>query len=186
MKPGIGASLLLAAWLAAAPAMAGDWEVMESGSRIGFVATYEDTPFNAWFRSFDARISFDPDALDEASFDIRIDVSSVDSSSRDRDEGMKQEEWLAAGEHPEARFLAEHFERISEQRFKAIGQLAVKDVRRTVEVPFRWQQSGDRAELTAETEVQRGQFGIGTGDWAGDDTIGFTVTIRARLDLARR
>lgn len=186
MKPVLGASLLLAGWLAAAPALAGDWEVMESGSRIGFVATYEDTPFNAWFRSFDARLRFDPEALDEASFDIRIDVSSVDSGSRDRDEGMKQEEWLAAGGHPEARFRAERFGRISEQQFTAIGQLAVKGVSRAVEVPFTWQQSGDRAVLTAETEVQRGQFGIGTGEWARDDTIGFTVTITARLNLARR
>lgn len=186
MKPVPGASLLLAGWLAAAPAMAGDWEVMESGSRIGFVATYEDTPFDAWFRSFDARIKFDPEALDGASFDIRIDVSSVDSGSRDRDEGMKENEWFAAGEHPEARFRADRFERISEQRFKAIGQLAVKDVNRALEVPFTWQQSGDQAVLTAETEVQRGQFGIGTGEWAGDDTIGFKVTIRAQLNLARR
>lgn len=186
MKLVFTAPLLLAGWLAAAPAMAADWEAMESGSRIGFVATYEDTPFEAWFRSFDARIRFDPDALDQASFDIRIDVSSVDSKSRDRDEGMKQEEWLAAGEHPEARFRSERFERISEQRFKAIGQLTVKDVRQTVEVPFTWEQSGARAALTAETEVQRGEFDIGTGEWARDGTIGFTVTIRARLDLTRR
>lgn len=186
MKPVFTVPWLLAGWLVAAPAMAADWEVMESGSRIGFVATYEDTPFDAWFRSFDARITFDPEQLDAASFDIRIDVTSVDSSSRDRDEGMKQEEWFAAGDHPEARFRAERFERISEQRFKAIGQLTLKDSHRTLEVPFTWEQSGARSVLTAETEVQRGEFDIGTGEWTRDDTIGFTVTIRARLNLTRR
>lgn len=186
MKSIIRAPILLAGWLAAMSATAADWAAVESDSRIGFVATYEGTPFNAWFRSFDARIRFDPDALDDASFDIRIDVSSVDSNSRDRDEGMKQGEWFAAGEHPEARFQSARFERISGNRFKAIGPLSLKDIRRDIAVPFRWDQSGDEAVLTAETEVRRDAFNIGTGDWAGDDTIGFTVIIKARLTLTRR
>lgn len=186
MKSIVRMLVLLAGWLTAISAMAADWQTVSSGSRLGFVATYEDTPFNAWFRSFDARIRFDPDALDDALFDIRIDVSSVDSRSRDRDEGMKEGEWLAAGEHSEARFRAERFERISDDRFKAIGRLGLKGVRRTIEVPFTWEQSGDTAVLTAEAEVDRGEFNIGTGEWERDDTIGFTVTIRARLNLARR
>lgn len=180
-------TIVLAGWLVAAPAAAADWQTVESDSRIGFVATYEDTAFDTWFRSFDARIRFDPDALDDASFDVRIDVSSVDSNSPDRDEGMKQREWLAAGDHPEARFRAEQFERLADDRFKAIGQLSLKDASRAIEVPFTWEQSGSgEAILTAQTDVQRGNFDIGTGEWAADDTIGFTVTIKARLKLKRR
>jgi len=178
-------TLLLAACFAAAPVSAADWRIVESESRIGFVATYEDTPFDAWFRSFDARIRFDPEALEDAKFDVRIDVSSVDSNSPDLDEGMRRREWLAAGEYPEARFQAGRFERLSAKRFKAIGQLSLKDIRRPLAVPFTWERSGDRAVLTAETEVQRAAFNIGTGEWAGDDTIGFTVTIKARLTLTQ-
>lgn len=177
--------MLLAAWLTAFPAAAADWQTVASESRIGFVATYEDTPFDAWFRSFDARIRFDPDALDDALFDIRIDIASVDSNSPDRDEGMQGQEWFAAGEHPEARFHAERFERISDQRFKAIGRLSLKDVSKTIEVPFAWEQSGSDAVLTAETDVERGSFNIGTGEWAEDDTIGFKVTIKAHFALTR-
>lgn len=186
MKSIIWVPALLAGWFTALPALAADWKTVESDSRIGFVATYEETPFNAWFRSFDARIRFDPDALDNAAFDVRMDVTSVDSNSPDRDEGMKQEEWLAAGEYPEARFHAERFERIAEGRYRAVGELALKGVSRTIEVPFTWEQSGDEALLTVEAEVERGDFSIGTGEWAGDDTIGFTVTIQARLKLTRR
>ncbi|MDZ7840581.1 MAG: YceI family protein [Gammaproteobacteria bacterium] len=186
MAPMIRSAALLAAWLTVAPAMAAEWQVADSGSRIGFVATYEDTAFEAWFRSFDAAIRFDPDAPADASFDIRIDVMSVDSNSPDRDEGMRGEEWLATDRHPEARFLAEGVEKLSGNRFQATGPLTLKDVRRTIEVPFTWEQSGDEAVLTAETEVQRTGFDIGTGDWAEDDTIGFTVTIKARLALTRR
>lgn len=175
--------ILLAGGLAAAPSMAADWRVVDRESRIGFVATYEDTAFEAWFTAYDARIRFEPGALDDGIFDIRIDVASVDSNSPDRDEGMRQEEWLAAGEHPDARFVAERFETLSDGRFRATGPLSLKGTRRTIEVPFTWEQSGGRAVLAAETDVQRDAFNIGTGDWADDDTIGFTVTIKARLVL---
>lgn len=179
-------TMLLAGWMVAAAAVAADWQTVESDSRIGFVATYEDTAFETWFRSFDADIRFNPEALDDAVFDVRIDVSSVDSNSPDRDEGMRQEEWLAAGEHPEARFRAERFERLADDRFKAIGRLALKGTSRNIEVPFTWERSGDaQAMLTAEKDVRRGDFDIGTGEWADDDTIGFTVTIKARLKLTR-
>lgn len=186
MSSMIRSAALLAAWLTVAPAMAGEWQVADSGSRIGFVATYEETAFEAWFRSFDAQIRFDPDAPADASFDIRIDVTSVDSNSPDRDEGMKREEWLAAGRYPEARFIAERVEKLSGNRYQATGPLSLKDTSRILEVPFTWEQSGDDAVLTAETEVQRTGFDIGTGDWAEDDTIGFTVTIKVRLALTRR
>lgn len=186
MKSIIRIPVLLAGWFAAMSALAADWQTVDPDSRIGFVATYEETPFNAWFRSFDARIRFDPDALDDAAFDIRMDVTSVDSNSPDRDEGMKQKEWFAAGEHPEARFRAERFERIAEGRYRAIGELSLKDVSRTIEVPFTWEQSGSEALLTVESEVNRGDFNIGTGEWEEDDTIGFTVTIQAQLKLTRR
>jgi len=180
------AILFLAALLIVTPAQAAEWRLVAPESRIGFVATYEDVAFDAWFRSFEAAIRFAPDALDQAVFDIRIDVSSVDSASPDRDAGMKQPEWLAAESHPEARFHAERFERRADGRFTALGRLDLKGTTRAIEVPFTWERSGGKAVITAETGVRRGQFGIGTGEWADDDTIGFEVTIRARLALERR
>lgn len=186
MRLGLLVAALVAALAAAAPLQAADWRVVKPASRIGFVATYEDTPFDARFRSFDADIRFQPGALDEAEFDIRIDVTSVDSDSPDRDEGMKSGQWLAAGDHPEARFHAERFERVSENRFKALGELRLKGTKSPLAVPFTWEQSGNEALLTARTEVRRGAFNIGSGEWAEDDTIGFSVTIEARLELVRR
>lgn len=177
--------VLMAGLVTATAAVAAEWRVVQPESRIGFIATYDDIPFDARFQSFKADIHFDPDDLDNAAFDIRIDVSSVDSNSVDRDEGMRQEEWLAADAHPVARFQAKQFEKLSPGRYKAIGTLALKDVRRDVAVPFEWRQESDgTALLSAATTLRRGDFKIGTGEWAEDDTIGFEVKVEAELTLA--
>lgn len=178
--------VLLTSLVAAASwAQAADtWRVVDDDSRIGFVATYDDIPFDARFRSFEAGIRFSPDDLDGSSFDVRIDVSSVDSNSGDRDEGMKTQEWFAAETHPTATFTAEKFRQLSEDRYAAVGELTLKDVSKTLEVPFTWaSQPEGGAILTAETVVKRGDFNIGTGEWAEDDVIGFDVTVKAKLVL---
>ena len=166
---------------------AGEWKVVESDSFIGFIATYDDIPFEARFESFEADIEFAAGDLDSASFDVSIETVSLDSNSPDRDSGMQEQEWFATEKHPAARFRTDRIERISDNRYRAIGELTVKDVTRTIEVPFTWEQeSGDQAILIAETRLKRGDFNIGTGEWAEDDIIGFDVVVKARLTLARR
>lgn len=186
MKRAYQVILLTAGLATAAAAAAAEWRVVHPESHIGFVATYDDIPFDARFESFEADIRFDPDNLDSAAFDIRIDVGSVDSNSVDRDEGMRQKEWLAADAHPSARFRATQFEKLSAAgRYKAIGTLDLKDVRESVEVPFEWRDlSGGGAVLSAATTLRRDDFHIGTGEWAEDDTIGFEVKVEAELTLA--
>ncbi|MGA8260342.1 MAG: YceI family protein [Arenicellales bacterium] len=167
-------------------AFAADWKV-EDGSQIGFVATYDRIPFQAWFKSFDAHIRFSPDRLDDSSFDVRIATSSLDSDSPDRDEGMKQPAWFAVDKYPEARFQATHFESVAENRYRAMGTLTLKGVSKNVDVLFAWEpQPGGKVWLNANARLERGDFDIGTGEWAHDDTIGFDVGVNASLKLAPR
>lgn len=177
--------LLTIGLIVAAGAAAEEWEVVHPDSHIGFVATYDDIPFEARFEHFEADIRFAPDKLDNAAFDIRIDVGSVNSNSVDRDEGMQQEEWFAVDAHPVARFQTSGFEKLSAGRYKAVGTLELKDMRRNIEIPFEWQQQANGgAVLRAATTLQRDDFNIGSGEWAEDDTIGFEVQVEAELTLA--
>lgn len=178
---------VIAGLLAAQVAGAAEWHVVQPDSRIGFVATYDSIPFQAWFKSFDAHIRFSPDHLEDSSFDVHIDTTSVDSDSADRDEGMKQQEWLAAEQYPEAQFHAERFEKLNDSHYKAIGKLTLKGISKEIEVNFEWQpQSGGKAWMNAHARLKRGDFNIGTGQWAHDETIGFDVGVNADLELASK
>lgn len=164
-----------------------DWKVDRSESHIGFVATYDGIPFEARFESFNADIRFSPDKLNDAHFDVQIGIASVDSNSPDRDEGMKNQEWFAIDKHPQAHFEAGRFRKISDEEYKAIGDLKLKGVSRTIEVPFSWEQnSTGETVLTAHAELKRGDFNIGTGEWADDEIIGFKVIVQARLKLTQQ
>ena len=184
MNQSVRRSVLLWAFICPV-AQAADWQVDTDASRVGFVATYDGIPFEARFERFTADIRFDPERLSASRFDVRMDISSVNSDSVDRDEGMLDAEWFDSSEHPTASFTADRFRALGDGRFEAQGQLTIKGISREIVLPFTWQASGKTAQLTAETSVKRLDFDIGIGEWKTDGTIGFDVTAQADLKLTR-
>lgn len=186
MKPAGAALLLLLLW---ADAGAREWRVDAAASRLGFTATWEGMPFETLFRRFAADIRFDPQRPEEARIEVRIEVASVDSASPDRDEGMGDPAWLDYGAYPDAVYLATAVRAAGPGAFIAEGELTLKGVTRPVQVELHWQESAGRARLSAEARVRRNDFGVGEGEWADSDEIGYEVRIfgdLALLDAGRR
>lgn len=73
--------LLLALPLAAS---AKTWTVVPAQSMLGFTGNYQGGPFKGVFKHFDAHITYDPAHLDQAKFDVSVDLSSVDTQSSER------------------------------------------------------------------------------------------------------
>lgn len=186
MKNAAGAVGFLTGLLICHGVPADDWVVDYDASHLGFVATYDEIPFEGRFRNFDARIRFNPDTPTEGSFIVTIDISSVDTNSPDRDEGMLETEWFDAERFPDASFDSTRFERRpGEDEYTVAGDLTIKGVTKSVTASFRWTRTGDTAQLKGSTDVRRGDFDIGAGDWADDDTIGFDVGIEFDLTLVK-
>jgi len=172
--------------LLALDASAAEWRVDQARSKLGFVATYEKIAFEGWFKKFTARISFDPSALSKASFKVSIAISSVDSDSRDRDEGMQGAEWFDTKTYPDAEFVTTGFEKTGSDTFAAHGKLTIKGTTQTITLPFSWKDQGQAAQLTAELPLTRTDFNIGTGEWEKDPTIGFGVKVLVDLYLLKQ
>jgi polyisoprenoid-binding protein YceI len=164
--------------------LADEWRVDQPNSRIGFVASYDEIPFEGRFHRFDARIRFEPGPSPQGSFLVDIDIGSVDTDSSDRDEGMLGSDWFDAKRHPRATFESTGFERLAgDSEYAVTGELTIKGITRSITARFVWLESGTNATLRGSADVQRGDFGVGTGDWAEDDTIGFDVQIAFDLSL---
>ncbi|NNC54803.1 MAG: hypothetical protein HKO07_03670, partial [Pseudomonadales bacterium] len=74
-----GAALLLAATLTASSinsvgADAASWQTLDAGS-IAFVAVQAGAPFDGRFERFEADIRFAPDALEDSTFLIKIELA---------------------------------------------------------------------------------------------------------------
>ena len=90
----VGFFILLVGFLSAQTSWAQEWQVKYNESRVGFIATYDEIPFEGRFEDFEADISFDPLALDQAAFKVNVAIASVNTDSPDRDEGMLEQDWF--------------------------------------------------------------------------------------------
>lgn len=168
--------------LLAGPAQAADWQ-MQSGSSLGFRASYQGETFEGRFGQFAPQIRFDPARLGESRFDVRIRLASVDTRNSERDDLLKGGEFFDSRKMPEARYVAAKFRSLGGNRYAANGSLSLRGVSQPVTLVFTWT-PGARPVLVGEATLQRLQFGVGSGDWADTGLIPDQVTVTTRLVLA--
>ncbi|MBI2960240.1 MAG: YceI family protein [Betaproteobacteria bacterium] len=166
-------------------ALAADWRMDPSGSRIEFVATFEKSAAPGVFKEFDTRLQFDPDRPAQSRLDVAIKVTSADMGSAQVNEAIRGAEWFDFARYPQAEFHATDIRRIDSNRYLARGILSLKGARQPLEVPFAWSESAQSATIEGELTVQRGPFGIGTGEWKATNVIGGEVKVKFKVRLRR-
>ena len=165
--------------------MGAEWQVHHPDSRLGFVATWEGTEFEGVFHNFEADIVFEPGGGVPNRFNVTVDVTSVDTNSRDRDEAMREPDWFHFSAFPTATFVSRTVREIGEAEYEVQGVLGIKGTEREFGLPFTWKEDNGRALLRGEATVNRTDFSIGEGDWASGDVIGLEVRVVVALVLRR-
>jgi polyisoprenoid-binding protein YceI len=177
--------VLAFAVLASGQACAAEWKMDPAPSRLEFIATFEKTAAPGVFKEFDARLRFDPDKPEAGKLDVSVKVTSADMKSGDVNRAIRGPEWFDFGRFPQAEFHAEDIRRVAPGRYLARGTLSLKGMKKELEVPFTWQESGNAATMEGELNVERLQFGIGTGEWANGNTIGLGVRVKFNVRLRK-
>lgn len=175
--------ILVTALAASTPALAADWVLEPSASRIDFVASFEGNNAPGTFRTFDARARFDPDHPEQGRLDVTVQVDSADMRSADINKAIAGPEWFDSARFPQGEFRSAQITGTGQGRYAARGTLKLKGIERVVVVPFRWFRAGNEARMEGELVVKRNGFDIGTGRWAATNMIGPDVKIRFSVRL---
>jgi polyisoprenoid-binding protein YceI len=173
-------SLLVAA---APPTQAADWKMDAATSRLEFAATYESNIAPGVFREFDTRMRLDAAKSSEGQLDVTIVVKSADMKSADINKAISGADWFDFARFPQAEFHATDIHRTDDNRYLARGILSLKGVQKPVAVPFTWTETGGAVQMDGEFIVKRGDFGIGTGEWAATSVIGARVKVKFSVRL---
>lgn len=177
------AALLLAAPVASYAATA--WTTDTGASTLTYSTAADGEPFTGNFKSFDAKIVFDPADLAGSSFDVSIDLASADSGNSDRDDTLQGEEFFNTAKHAKAHFKAKEFvPGAGAGKYTANGTLELNGVTRPVALIFTWTGDAAKATLVGESILKRLDFNVGTGDWADDSTITHEVVVKTSLQLS--
>ncbi|MEZ5864907.1 MAG: YceI family protein [Geminicoccaceae bacterium] len=170
--------------LTAVPAAARDWRMIEGESSLAFTFRQMGSPVTGRFDAFTADISFDPQALDAASVEAVIEISSVATGNAERDAGIEGPDWFDAAAYPTARFVSTGFTATGGDAYEVAGELTIRDVTAPVVLPMTITIDGDRAVAKGSVELDRTVFGVGRGDWASATAVGHEVMLELEVVAA--
>lgn len=183
MKKLIVSSLLAAALIA----QAAEFNALQPAkSGISFVSKQMGVPVEGKFGRFSAQIAFDPDKPAGGRARIDIEMASIDAGSAEANEEVKGKDWFNIKAFPSASFESSALRAAGAGRFEAVGKLTIKNVSRNVTVPFSFKPAGDTAVVEGSIPISRKQFGIGTGEWADEETVADEVQLRFKFVVAAK
>ena len=162
------------------PASAQDWKVDKQHSHVGIVGKKAKSSIAGTVNSWDGRINFDPDHLDQSHVVINVDVGSIRTDDRQWDAVLPGADWLAAKTFPTATFESTQISHVSGNAYQASGVLSVRGIRQNVTLPFTLDMGDQTAHAQGVLTLVRTDFNIG-GVTA--DTPDYAATIGVSFDL---
>ncbi len=171
--------------------MATEWTVDRAHSGVNFTINHFFTPVDGNFNDYQAIVHFDPNNLEGSHIDVTIPVESINTRNERRDNHLKSEDFFNTSVWPNIRFVSNTIEHTGDNQFVARGELTIRDVTHSFELPFEllgvmdhpMRENTKVAGIVAETVLMRTDYGVGVGDWAATAVVGDRVNIRLNLEL---
>jgi polyisoprenoid-binding protein YceI len=159
------------------------WSALQNDQSIQFTASYDEIAFNGVFKKFTSTISIDPQDLENSYIHSTIDVTSVNTNSHDRDQALAESDWFYFSNFPQATFNSTNISLDEDHHYSVTGVLKIRDQEKQIIFPLEWRVIDDyNAHARAQFELDRRDFNIGLGEWAEDETIGFSVSVAISID----
>jgi len=186
---------LLLALLIPAATSADEFQVDPAHSQILFKVRHLGiSTVTGEFKDFTATFDLDPANLASLKAEADIDAASVDTREADRDTHLKSADFFDVANHPRIRFTSKRAELVSGNKVKLEGDLTIRGVTKPVVLEAEYGGSvkdargNDRAAFTAETTVNRKDFGV---SWSrvldgGGLVVGDDVVIQLELEAVKK
>jgi polyisoprenoid-binding protein YceI len=143
------------------------WEIDSSHSGIHFsVRHLVIAKVRGQFTRWSGTVTVPRGDFTQASVDVTVDASSIDTGVADRDAHLKSPDFFDVGAYPELTFKSARFEPHGDARGRLVGTLTIRGISREVVLDVErhgqardpW--GNDRAAFSARTSIDRKDFGL--------------------------
>jgi polyisoprenoid-binding protein YceI len=138
------------------------------------------------FTKFPTTLDFSPDSPAGGKLDVVVDVNSLDTGDKERDDTLRTADMFDVAKYPQAHFTSTQITKTA-AGFDAVGKLTLRGVTREIHVPFVFRTADEQGKpvgyLTGKTTIKRLDFGVGQGDWKSTEWVGGDVVVAYALKL---
>lgn len=168
--------------IAPLPAQADDcYAVHPAGGSVSFEVRQAGAPFRGAFRRFGGEICVAQDQVTR--IEVWLEPASVDAGLPEIDAALKEKEFFEVARYPRITFNSKSAETRGERQ-RVRGTLEIKDKRRDMEVAFSLRRNGGGPVVSGSLNLNRLDYGIGTGEWSDTKWLGADVKVDFNVKLA--
>lgn len=158
-------------------ALATNWTVDTGSAKVGFSVHGPFGTVNGTFSGLQAVLHFDPADLAGSSIEASIDAKTVSSGIGLRNHHLRTEEqWLNTDKYPRITFKSKKIGKTG-SGYTATGDLTIKEVSRTVSIPFSFSASGNTGVFKGGFSFKRLDFNLGKPGGVVGDVITITLEV---------
>jgi polyisoprenoid-binding protein YceI len=168
--------------------MSGTYSLDKAHSSIGFkVKHYGLVDVPGYFRDFKGTINYNAKDMTKSTVEFSAQMKSVDTGIAGRDDHLRRADFFEVEKYPEMTFKSTKVEKKKKQ-WLITGDFTMKGVTKTVTFPFNLtgfakDQRGTKMGVTAETSINRRDFGVNYGNNLPNGVAALSDNVVVMLEL---
>jgi polyisoprenoid-binding protein YceI len=123
-------------------------------------------------------IQFNPSSLAGSSFNVSVDVNTINTGIDARDKHLKGDEYFDAGRFPVISFVSTAITS-DNNGYKVTGTLTIKGVSKTIAFPFTVSNSGSTLVFAGSFTINRRDFGVGGSSAVLSNSVAVDLKVAA-------
>jgi polyisoprenoid-binding protein YceI len=190
---------MLFAAFCTSPAMAGEWRIDDNHSQAVFTIEHIVGKVTGFFNSFrfgdrdmQSTVRFDPDSPENGACEIVINTWTIDTGIERRDKHLSTSDFFDCRNFPVIVFKSDDISRLDDGTYEAAGKLTIKDVTKSVVVPFTFLGSEthpdpnmkkNKGAIEARINLNRLDYNVGSGKFSKMGLVGEGVCLTVYLEM---
>lgn len=167
------------------------WSVDKAHSRLGYSVSHMTiSEQEGNFKDYDVKITTTKDDFSDASFEVTINVNSINTENEMRDKHLKSPDFFDAEKFATITFKSTSFKKVSGKQYKLTGDLTLHGVTKPVTLTAVYNGTVENpmskkpvAGFTITGAIKRADFGFATAMPAA--VLGETISLRASGEFTK-
>lgn len=155
------------------------YKPVDEKSEVKFVIKNLGINTNGTFSGLKGTILFDPSKLSTSSFNVSVDVNTINTGIDMRDSHLKKEEYFYAEKYSNISFASTGI-KSSNQGYTVTGQLTIKGITKEISFPFTAITQNNGMLFTGNFSINRKDFNIGGGSAVMGSNVDISLKIFAQ------
>ena len=156
-----------------------------AGSSLVFTFDQAGAASKGSFGRFTTELGYDEKNLAAGSLKVVVQVASVDTEDKDRNETLLGTDLFDAQKFPTAQYVAASFAKRADGTLEAVGKLTLRGVSHDLRLPLKIVPNATGLELSGAAAIKRLDYGVGQGEWKATDSVGDEVKLQYKVSLVK-